>query len=192
MGEHETCPYGWTDPSDPLRFEKRRSEAKRGRPCRDHDDFDRALCDCCDHDRHTFPGSSYVSNRPNNCHDTDYNCDGRTSSQACCSGGVADEHRTLWGDDECVEIEEQCGGCKTHHGQSSLRIGWACVDDCGAYDSPRSHDGECPGACDGECTCVDSLSTPQLGECAKLVTACLEVRPGVFGDDEQCCAVAVQ
>jgi len=57
--------------------------------------------------------------------------------------------------------------------------------------SPTSEPGECPDSCNGECVCVDESTKPALGECAKLVTDCAEVRPGLYSDVEQCCAVAV-
>lgn len=50
---------------------------------------------------------------------------------------------------------------------------------------------DCPESCNGECVCVDETTKPMLGECAKLVIDCVEVRPELYSDVEQCCAVAV-
>lgn len=225
VGANETCPYGWTDPSDAMRFEKRRAHDVEMTPCEQVPWIDE--CDCCDRDPRAFPGSLYVSDRPNMCHDADYNCDGNSTTFACCVDGQNDTHtthrhsmRTLWHESACVELEsDECGGCASSGGKSgggaTLNVGWACSQDCDNYDTSvggvarRKRDvseaqgggksgggggdeDDCPASCNGECVCVDGQTPPMLGECAKVVTSCLEVRPDVFGDAEECCAVAVQ
>jgi len=83
-----TCPSGWTEAGNPLRFVCRRSEyysPRQGLPCsgQDIDDWDDA-CDCCDNDNRAYPSSPYASHHNNLCGEADYNCDGETDRLACC------------------------------------------------------------------------------------------------------------
>ena len=208
VGANETCPYGWADPSDPERFEKVRSRrSDTGVACDEELSESDEECDCCDRDTRTFPGSMYASNRVNKCGDSDYNCDGETTQYACCDDGHVDTryyrlHRTLWYDSSCIDISAQddCGGCSTTvNGTADLVVGWACEETCGGSvlqqrkkRTVEMETSDCPSSCNGECVCVDEQTAPVLGECAKLVTSCIEVRPEVFGDGEECCVLTIQ
>jgi len=208
VATNETCPYGWTDPSDTARFDKHRSLVTEGEPCTlNVTAVDE--CDCCDIDPRAFPGSMYAANELNKCGDADYNCDDETTNFACCDDGQLDNYythhhggsspasRTLWYANTCAQVAE-CGGCATQNNSSVLTVGWACEEECvddslgGAVSTRKRNVNECPSSCTGECVCVDAQTPPMLGECAKAVTSCLEVRPHVFGDAEECCAVAIQ
>ena len=203
-----TCPYGWTDPTDAMRFQKLRSRREdTGVPCTVEEEsqieFDQNECDCCDRDRRAYPESLYASNEVNHCHDADYDCNGKTEELACCNDGHIDLYdrqeppmRTLWYSSTCREVETTCGGCQsTESSGPLLELGWACVDSCvddeyNVDDVKRTSDG-CPEVCGGQCACVDAQSPPILGECAKFVADCLEVRTNLYSDVEQCCVVAI-
>jgi hypothetical protein len=220
VAENDTCPYGWADPSDSDRFEKYRSKVTEGSPCSGENVTDTDECDCCDRDPRAFPGSMYAANEPNWCGNADYDCDGETTTLACCTDGQEDTYRrrhhhqdsadsnspdprTLWYKIECVEVDDECGGCSTENETAIHRAGWACEESCSDVDPSLgsvvarrrkrqlSDGNDCPPSCDGECVCVDSQETPMLGECAKVVTSCIEVRPGIFGDAEECCVATV-
>ena len=212
MEPGHTCPYGWTDPTDALRFEKLRSRRQdTGVPCtvdeEEQVEFDQNDCDCCDRDRRAYPESLYASNELNHCHDADYDCNGKTEQMACCTEGHTDlydqyhggggkhQPRTLWYASTCRSVDVDCGGCETNEvNAAEIEYGWACAESCGGDDDRKRTvvvpEG-CPAVCGGECACVDAANPPMIGECAKFVVDCLQVRPTLFSDVEQCCVVTI-
>ena len=107
----------------------------------------------------------------------------------------------LWYEQQCMAVNgDECGGCSTVAEQPVFVTGWACEEDCLsgvlALTKKRSWVDDylpngCPTPCGGECECVDGQTPPRLGECAKRVIGCLEVEPGLFSDEEDCCIVTV-
>jgi hypothetical protein len=198
---NHTCPYGYTDVADSEWYGKDRSHrTDTGVPCAELPEIDEDLCDCCDLDKRAYPGSLYAANTPNNCGDADYDCDGVSTNISCCSAGMNDYYvdegtRYLWYADTCLEpfaTPGTCGGCTTlNESTYVLEPGYACADECTGDEITTVAPGMCPNACADECVCVDALTTPVLGQCAKVVDACVQVRPDLFADHEKCCVRAV-
>lgn len=198
---NHTCPYGYTDVTDPLRWYKDRSHRRdTGVPCNETAPEDDDDCDCCDIDKRAYPNSMYTASRPNNCGDPDYNCDGETDVRACCIDGFSDAHagsggpRFLWFVDACVNgtAIDVCGGCETINATADLALGWACESECDSVTPSPVPPGACPNACNGECDCVDDDQRPVTGRCGKFVTSCVQVRTDLFADHEECCVSTVQ
>jgi len=209
-----TCPRGFLDMAD-RNSERPHSVRTEGESCAAAGEsrplIDAEDCDCCDRDKRAFPGSIYIGSAATNCGDADFNCDGFEEKYACCEDGAHDAYhafpsaRYLWHTNSagCYALpepdEDACGGCSTVPDEGSgpnvgvHELGWACESNCSLYETPVSlvGEGDCPNACDSRCDCVDPGTEPVLGRCAKAVTACTEVRPGLFSDLERCCVLAV-
>ena len=199
---NHTCPYGYTDPTDPDHNEWPRSQRPdTGVPCEEQPVFDEGLCDCCDIDKRAHPGSLYSASTPNNCQDADYDCDNTTEYVGCCADGMLDAYghhhaagRYIWFSQLCVDdfVYGDCGGCSTVN-ETAVRVGgFACETNCSDGEFITTvPEGACPNVCANECACADAQTQPPLGQCAKFVTSCVEVRPDLFADHEACCAIAV-
>lgn len=195
-----TCPLGYTDIDDPNRTERVRSQrTDTGVPCESEPVVPEELCDCCDIDKRAFPGSLYVASTQNACGNADYDCDGTSTEQLCCSDGSLDAYsvneRYLWFSAECelapINVSDGCGGCSTENSAAVLVEGYACESECTGAENTQVAPGMCPNACNNECVCVDEDTPPFLGECAQVIVDCAHVRPTLYADVERCCVVTV-
>jgi len=197
--EHNaTCPVGYVDLDDLERDERPRSlRTDLDFPC-ELDDEESApsadSCDCCDIDPLAFPGSWYASGHVTACDDYQYGCrDNGVEYQVCCGDGELVGDRYIWDIADCeiaiggdLAAAGECGGCSD---TGTANIGWSCETECTEETGLSSSvpPGTCPAGCHNACACISEDVSPVPGVCGNYVDSCLQVRPGIWGDHEDCC-----